>query len=358
MRKFIRTLTAVLLCSLTLNMPLSHACEEDNVLSTAIGKDVPSVEIIVREGKIAIYRQDERHALLQEISYSLPNDAKLAPGDLVTFEDMNFDGYMDLKIAASVGRANRYNDCWLWDKASGKFVLHEELSQLASLVFNPESKTVRSYAHISASDSEEATYTWENGKLSPIHRIERIAGKDGKKLIEKEYRSDAQGELRLVREQEVSSEEAMRNQYEDVSQHGFSLLAPPDAVITNVTDGVTIAAKELKWIAVVRNMGKAVDNLDNDAVREELEAEALRSAPFTNSQVEWAYGTATTKLNGYEFYRRPFTGTMDGRELSGGELYYANIHGKHIQVITIKLKGIQDSAILLYSMLYETLVID
>lgn len=216
MRKFILVLTAVLLCSFTLTMPLSHACEEGNALSTAIGKDAPSVEIVIREGKIAIYSQDERHALLQEIPYSLPNDAKLAPSDLVTFEDMNFDGYMDLKIAASVGRANRYDDCWLWDKASRKFVLHEALSQLASLVFNPECKTVRSYAHISASDSEEATYTWKNGKLSPIQRIERTASKDGKKLIEREYRPNEQGKLRLVRKQEVSPEEAMGNQSEDV----------------------------------------------------------------------------------------------------------------------------------------------
>lgn len=216
MRKFIRTLTAILLCSLTLNMPLSHACEEGNALSTAIGKDVPSVEIVVREGKIAIYSQDEPHALLQEIPYSLPNDAKLAPSDLVAFEDMNFDGYIDLKIAASVGRANRYDDCWLWDKASRKFVLHEELSQLASLVFNPESKTVHFYVHISASDSEEATYTWKNGELSPIHRIERTASKDGKMLIEREYRPDEQGKLRLVQEREVLPEEAMGNQDEDV----------------------------------------------------------------------------------------------------------------------------------------------
>lgn len=211
MRKFIRTLTAVLLCSLTLSMPMSYACEEGNALSTAIGKDMPSVEIVVREGNIAIYSQDERHDLLQEIPYSLANDAKLAPCDLVTFEDMNFDGYMDLKIAASVGRANRYDDCWLWNKDSRKFVMHEELSQLASLVFNPEGKTVRSYTHISASDSEEATYTWKNGKLSLIDKIERTASKDGKKLIERKYRSNEQGDLRLVREQEVSSEEAMSN---------------------------------------------------------------------------------------------------------------------------------------------------
>jgi hypothetical protein len=201
---------------LTLNIPLSHACEDGKALSTAIGKDAPSVEIVVREGKIAIYSQDERHALLQEIPYSTPGYANYASNALVQFEDMNFDGYMDLKIAASVGRANRYDDCWLWDTTSRKFVLHEALSQLASLVFNPESKTVRSYTHISASDSEEATYTWKNGKLSPIQRIERTASKDGKKLIEREYHPHEQGKLRLVREQEVSPEEAMRNQDEDV----------------------------------------------------------------------------------------------------------------------------------------------
>ena len=204
MRKFFRTLTAVLLCSLTLNMPLGQACEEGNALSTAIGKGAPSVRIAVHEGKIAIYRQEEQPALLQEIPYKLPHDAKLAPGDLVAFEDMNFDGYMDLKIAASVGRANRYDDCWLWDQAGRKFVLHEALSRLASPVFNPESKKVHSFAHISASDSEETTYTWKNGELLLIHKMERVAGKDGKKVIEREYRPDAQGKLRLVREKEVS----------------------------------------------------------------------------------------------------------------------------------------------------------
>ena len=203
MRTLLKTLTAVLLCSLTLHLPLGHACEEGKVLSTAIGKDAPTVKIVVREDKLSIYRQEERSALLQEISYKLPYDAKLAPGNLIRFEDMNFDGYIDLKVATSVGRANRYDNCWLWDKAGRKFVLSEALSQLASPVFNPESKQVRSFVHISATDSEETTYIWEKGELLLIHKIERTAGKDGKKLTEREFRRNKQGKMRLVRETEV-----------------------------------------------------------------------------------------------------------------------------------------------------------
>ena len=63
---------------------------------------------------------------------------------------------------------------------------------------------MHSFAHISASDSEETTYLWKNGELLLIHKMERVAGKDGKKVIEREYRPDAQGKLRLVREKEVS----------------------------------------------------------------------------------------------------------------------------------------------------------
>lgn len=204
MRRLILTLTAVLLCSFSLNLPLLHAGEAGSALTVAIGKDAPAVEFVVRAGKIAVYRQDKGHALLQEIPYGVPAYAKLAASDLLSFEDMNFDGYMDVKIASSVGRANRYDDCWLWDKASRKFVLHEELSQLASTVFNPDKRTVYSYTHISAAESEEATYIWKNGRLSPIQRLERTYSHDGNRLIEREYRPDEQGELQLVREQEVA----------------------------------------------------------------------------------------------------------------------------------------------------------
>ena len=59
------------------------------------------------------------------------------------------------------------------------------------------------------------------GGLDDLCRVLKLPSdmaklKDGKKLIEREYRPNEQGKLRLVRKQEVSPEEAMGNQSEDV----------------------------------------------------------------------------------------------------------------------------------------------
>lgn len=211
MRRLLITLTAVLLCSFNLNLPLTQASQAGSTLVVAVDKDAPTVEFVVNADKVAIYQQNKEHKLLQEIPYSIPTYAEITDNELLSFEDMNFDGYMDVKIAASVGRANRYDDCWLWDKATQQFVIHEELSQLASPVFNPNIHTVRSFTHISATDSEEAVYIWEKGKLLPIQKLERSYSYGENRLIEREYRPDEHGKLQLVREQKVLPEEGMKN---------------------------------------------------------------------------------------------------------------------------------------------------
>lgn len=94
MRSLIMILTAVLLGSFSLNLPLLHVGEAGAVWTVAVGKDAPVVEFVVRAGKIAVYRQDRGHALLQEIPYGLTAYAELAPSELINFGDMNFDGYM------------------------------------------------------------------------------------------------------------------------------------------------------------------------------------------------------------------------------------------------------------------------
>ncbi len=372
-----RRLAVLLILSLVLpfgvNLPPVQACEEGGYLPVVIGKDAPtvSVDISSSSDKISIYREDRKpHSLLQEIPYDAAIFPEIEDGQwmMTISEDMNFDGYLDLKFASSEGRTNVYYSCWLWDQKSQNFIFQEELSRLASPVFNPDVKTVYSFTHISATDSEEATYVWKGGRLWPVQIIERSYDPEVDRLIAREYRLDEQGERRLVREQKLLSEEAMRNEYEDLSefpfpdatlyksQQGFSLLLPVGATAKDTADGVKVTAG--KWFMLVAQRGKAVQDLDNYTVREALEAKALLQEPFINSQIEWAYQTDTTRLNGYEFYRRPFTGTIDGLAIDGGELYYANIYGRHFQVICVKMPGISDGIILLYKMLYDTLMIE
>lgn len=368
MRRLVMVLMLTLIWPFGVNLPLAQACEEGASLSVAIGKGAPTVSIAISADKIAVYREGRTHSLLQEIPYTAAMLPELEDSERVIAEDMNFDGYLDLKIASSQGSVNVYYNCWLWDPKSRNFVLQEELSRLASPVFNSDVKTVYSFTHISAADSEEAIYVWKDGRLWPVQIIERSYDPDGDRLIAREYRLDDQDERQLVREQKLLPEEAMRNEYEDLSEflfpdatlyespQGFSLLLPEGATAKDTADGVKVTAR--KWFVLVTQMGRDVQDLDNSAVREALEAKALLQEPFINSQIEWAHQTDTTRLNGYEFYRRPFTGTIDGLAVDGGELYYANIYGRHFQVICVKMPGISDGIILLYKMLYHTLVIE
>ncbi|SCM81988.1 exported hypothetical protein [uncultured Sporomusa sp.] len=368
MRRLVMILMLTLVWPFGVNLPPVQASEEGAFPPVAIGKGAPTVSIVISADRIAVYQEGKTQSLLQEIPYNAAILPELADSERVVAEDMNFDGYLDFKIASSQGSANAYYSCWLWDPKSGNFVLHEELSRLVSPAFNPDVKTVYSFTHISAADSEEATYVWKDGRLWPVQIIERSYDPDEDRLIAREYRLDEQGKRQLVREQKLLTEEAMRNEYEDLSEfpfpdatpykspQGFSLLLPVGAAAKDTADGVKVTAR--KWFVLVNQLGREVQDLDNSAVREALEAKVLLQEPFSNSQIEWAYQTDTIRMNGYEFYRRPFTGTIDGQAIRGGELYYANIYGRHFQVICVKMPGISDGIILLYKMLYHMLVIE
>jgi hypothetical protein len=82
-----------------------------------------------------------------------------------------------------------------------------------------------------------------------------------------------------------------------------------------------------------------------------LEKKAFSEAPLAGNRLEWAYSTDKATLGGYEFYRRPFTGTVDGVAVARGVFYYGNINGRHFRVVNVQLPGISDGIILLYKTL-------
>ena len=370
MKRLGKMLLALAVSAIFASQPLALACEESNRIGSdtaplAVGKDAPNVSWTIEPDNISVYTAGSSRKLLQQIPYDT-DFLPLNDSDRVIPEDMNFDGYTDLKIMASRGHANVYYACWLWDKARQKFVLHEELSQLASPRFDPGTKTIFSFNHISATDSVEATYMFQNGKLRPLNILERAYDRAGNVIIARQYSVDAQGNRQLTRKQVVLQDQEEADEIPDSatappnatpyqSRHGFSLLLPEGAAAKDTAYGVEVRAA--KWFVLISLSDAAVDNLADIGVRAALEEKARSEAPLTDSRIEWAYSTDTTTLNGYPFYRRPFTGTVNGIPVDKGVFYYANVNGRHFRMVNAQLPGISDGIILLYKTL-NTLVVE
>jgi hypothetical protein len=370
MKRLGKMLLALVVSVVFASQPLVLACEEGNIIGSeaaplAVGKDAPNVFWTIESGNISIYTADLSRELLRQIPY----DADYLPlhdRDRVIPEDMNFDGYADLKIMASRGLANVYYACWLWDQAKQNFVLHEELSQLSSPRFDAGTKTISSFNRSSATDSTETTYTFRNGKLRPLNIIEQAYDPAINVVIARVYSVDAQGVRQLACAQIVpQDQDADESFYSDRgplpnatpyrSQHGFSLLLPEGATAEDTAWGAKIKAD--KWFVLISRSGAAIDNLADINVRAGLEKKAFSEAPLAGNRLEWAYSTDKATLGGYEFYRRPFTGTVDGVAVARGVFYYGNINGRHFRVVNVQLPGISDGIILLYKTL-DTLVVE
>lgn len=80
-------------------------------------------------------------------------------------EDMNFDGITDVRIIASQGAQNLYYDCWLYDKELACYTYNYSLSELSSPKFDPTTRKITSYTHISAHEYDEAELEFVDGVL-------------------------------------------------------------------------------------------------------------------------------------------------------------------------------------------------
>ncbi|WP_145089303.1 hypothetical protein [Sporomusa sp. KB1] len=348
--------------------PLALACEERSRLGTehtplTVGKDAPNVFWTIESDRINVYTAGPSRKLLLEIPYD-PNYIPLADSDRLIVEDMNFDGYADLKMMVSRGMANVYYTCWLWDQAKQNFVLHKELSELSSPRFDADSKTIFSHNRSSATDSTAETYVFENSRLRLLTIMEQAYDPAKDKVIARHYSVDAQGNRQLTREQAVTQETSeapdavappFPNATHYQSVHGFSLWLPEGVTAEETAWGVKLKAR--KWMAFIDRLGEARNNLDDRKVRAKLEKQALSEVPLAGNRIEWSYATDTATLGGYSFYRRPFTGTVDGVEIAAGVFYYANINGGNFRVMNAQLPGIHDGLIILYRTL-DTLLVD
>jgi len=84
----------------------------------------------------------------------------------ISFQDANFDGYLDLGVTKWFGAHNICDNYWLYDKNTGKFMYDKELSDLSDAEFDPKTKTIYEYFGSGRHNNERKTYKFdEKGKL-------------------------------------------------------------------------------------------------------------------------------------------------------------------------------------------------
>lgn len=92
-------------------------------------------------------------------------------------EDLNFDGYADLKIPSSHPDESEMFTVFLYNPEKKKFVEHQELSTLQSLYRDSVNKRITSLtiSGLTGNFFIHNTYRWKNNKL----KLERIEKQDG-----------------------------------------------------------------------------------------------------------------------------------------------------------------------------------
>jgi hypothetical protein len=97
------------------------------------------------------------------------SDAETNWGEAFGFviEDMNFDGYDDIRIIAfNPAGPNTPYICWLWDKDKRQYVHHEGLSDIPSLEIDKDNEWISASMRSSAVSYRTEFYRWVDGNLT------------------------------------------------------------------------------------------------------------------------------------------------------------------------------------------------
>ena len=118
--------------------------------------------------------------LLQQIDNIGGFDAHRTPAEMVSVVDANFDGRLDLEIPFADGGAgpNNSSNYYLFDPATYRFKLSQELSELTQVSINPNG-TISSASRGGCCQHQSATYRYIDGKLTLIADWEQIYDPNG-----------------------------------------------------------------------------------------------------------------------------------------------------------------------------------
>ena len=150
--------------------------------------------------RILVTRGDEEDPLQSLSGFPEPEPPPGGRDDFGAI-DLNFDGYLDLRLLAMWGATgNRAYLCWLFDRKTGTFVFEPSLLELGNPTPDPAKKTIatRSNGGMAGQVYTEATYVWESGKLAMIRR-ERQEWNEARKAFDRFVEERKDGQLAVVR---------------------------------------------------------------------------------------------------------------------------------------------------------------
>ena len=94
-------------------------------------------------------------------------------------EDMNFDGYDDIRIAAfTTAGPNIPYICWLWDKNTKQFVHDADLSAIASFEIDKDNEWIHASNRVSAISWRTEFYRWTDGRLTLFRAMDANLDED------------------------------------------------------------------------------------------------------------------------------------------------------------------------------------
>lgn len=112
--------------------------------------------------QLEIYYQDKLHQRIGGFDQCVDNNRPE-----VIMEDLNFDGYLDLKVPVYFPERVKNDGSFLYfiyNKASRQFEMHQQLTELEYLIFDPVKKEVSRYDQ-GAEGFITNYYKWKDGKV-------------------------------------------------------------------------------------------------------------------------------------------------------------------------------------------------
>lgn len=97
--------------------------------------------------------------------------AEMSDGPGSALVDVNFDGYLDLRVLRMSGNYTSTFRFWTYDPVSRAFASSLELDALFSPDFDASARTVSEGGRASGSMYFSATYQWIAGKLEPMTKV-------------------------------------------------------------------------------------------------------------------------------------------------------------------------------------------
>lgn len=107
-----------------------------------------------------------------EYTYFKDNPSYFDRGLGFVIEDMNFDGYADIRIVEFLPAGpNIPYTCWVWDNKINQYVFHPALSAITSLEIDYDNKLIYNFGRSSASEHFETYYGYINGELLQVKEV-------------------------------------------------------------------------------------------------------------------------------------------------------------------------------------------